>query len=147
MLLLLLLLFSQLSGGLSGSSGLWWSGNPQTRSGKDRSQATLRTGLWGSSQGWTGMSQREVNTGLFIRPHYYCFEHMSLTEFGISTWCLCYCDLLRLERVSRQRADQSTKEELRSIKAQYDSSAAEMKKVRELVKRLWHTYCICVKYS
>lgn len=145
--MLLLLFSSQLSGGLSGSSGLWWSGNPQTRSGKDRSQATLRTGLWGSSQGWTGMSQREVNTGLFIRPHYYCFEHMSLTEFGISTWCLCYCDLLRLERVSRQRADQSTKEELRSIKAKYDSSAAEMKKVRELVKRLWHTYCICVIYS
>lgn len=38
--------------------------------------------------------------------------------------------------MSRQRADQSTKEELRSIEAQYDSSAAEMKKVRELVKRL-----------
>ncbi|XP_030290378.1 centrosomal protein of 63 kDa [Sparus aurata] len=46
----------------------------------------------------------------------------------------------RLERVSRQRADQSTKEELRSIKAQYDSSAAEMKKLREELQRAKQTH-------
>ncbi len=50
--------------------------------------------------------------------------------FVISTFSLkCVYVLLRLERVSRQKADQST-EELRSIKAEYDSSVAEMKKVR-----------------
>ncbi|XP_036970148.1 centrosomal protein of 63 kDa [Acanthopagrus latus] len=46
----------------------------------------------------------------------------------------------RLERVSRQRADQSTKEELRSVKAQYDSSAAEMKKLREELQRAKQTH-------
>ncbi|XP_073331872.1 centrosomal protein of 63 kDa [Pagrus major] len=46
----------------------------------------------------------------------------------------------RLERVSRQRADQSTKEELRSIKAEYDSSAAEMKKLREELQRAKQTH-------
>ncbi|XP_045906535.1 centrosomal protein of 63 kDa isoform X1 [Micropterus dolomieu] len=40
----------------------------------------------------------------------------------------------RLERVSLQRADQSKVEELRSIKAEYNSSVAEIKKVR---KCLW----------
>lgn len=37
--------------------------------------------------------------------------------------------LVRLERVSHQRADQSKMEELRSRKAEYNSSVNEMKKV------------------
>lgn len=40
--------------------------------------------------------------------------------------------LLRLERTSQQGADQSKMEELRGLKAEYDSSVAEMKKVRKL---------------
>lgn len=52
--------------------------------------------------------------------------------FALPFWC--FCDLLRLERVSLQRADQSKVEELKSIKAEYNSSVAEIKKVR---KCLW----------
>ncbi|XP_044055995.1 centrosomal protein of 63 kDa [Siniperca chuatsi] len=46
----------------------------------------------------------------------------------------------RLERVSRQRTDQSKMEELRSIKAEYDSSVAEMKKLREELQRAKQTH-------
>lgn len=129
------MLLSQLSGGLSGSSGLCWCGNPSTRSGEDHNQASLCPSMQSSSQGWTGMSQREVNAGLFIRPHYY-------VDVKVWHWCVlnlwhrralwCSYVLLRLERVSRQRADQSKMEELRSFKAEYDSSVAEIKKVRKL---------------
>ncbi|XP_074523555.1 centrosomal protein of 63 kDa isoform X1 [Halichoeres trimaculatus] len=41
----------------------------------------------------------------------------------------------RLERTSQQRADQSQIEELRSIKAEYDSSVSELKKLREELHR------------
>lgn len=151
--MLLLLLFSQLSGGLSCSSGLWWSGNPQTRSGKDRSQATLRPGLWGSPQGWTGMSQREVNTGLFIHPHYYYFEHMSLTfvpwyalnlgyqhDVYVTVMCSDWRGWAGRELTNQRRRNWGVlKQNMIPLLLKWKRS--------ELVKRLWHTYCICVKYS
>ncbi|XP_044218122.1 centrosomal protein of 63 kDa isoform X2 [Thunnus albacares] len=47
----------------------------------------------------------------------------------------------RLEKVSRQRADHSKAEqELRNVKAEYDSSVAEMKKVREELQRAKQTH-------
>ncbi|XP_035509908.1 centrosomal protein of 63 kDa isoform X2 [Morone saxatilis] len=46
----------------------------------------------------------------------------------------------RLERVSRQRADQSKMEELRSIKAEYNSSVTEVKKLREELQRAKQTH-------
>uniref|UniRef100_A0A8P4GDW8 Centrosomal protein 63 n=1 Tax=Dicentrarchus labrax TaxID=13489 RepID=A0A8P4GDW8_DICLA len=46
----------------------------------------------------------------------------------------------RLERVSRQRADQSKMEELRSIKAEYNSSVVEVKKLREELQRAKQTH-------
>ncbi|XP_034531183.1 centrosomal protein of 63 kDa isoform X2 [Notolabrus celidotus] len=41
----------------------------------------------------------------------------------------------RLERTTQQKADQSKMEELRSMKAEYDSSVAELKKLREDLHR------------
>ncbi|XP_038572620.1 centrosomal protein of 63 kDa [Micropterus salmoides] len=46
----------------------------------------------------------------------------------------------RLERVSLQRADQSKVEELKSIKAEYNSSVAEIKKLREELQRAKQTH-------
>ncbi|XP_070817121.1 centrosomal protein of 63 kDa isoform X2 [Chaetodon trifascialis] len=46
----------------------------------------------------------------------------------------------RLERLSRQRADQSKMEELRGSKAESDSSVAEMKKLREELQRAKQTH-------
>ncbi|KAM9357786.1 centrosomal protein of 63 kDa [Symphorus nematophorus] len=46
----------------------------------------------------------------------------------------------KLDRVSRQTADQSKMEELRSIKAEYDSSTAERKKLREELQRAKQTH-------
>ncbi|XP_070765566.1 centrosomal protein of 63 kDa [Enoplosus armatus] len=50
------------------------------------------------------------------------------------------CVKERLERVSRQRADQSKTEELRSIKAEYDSSVADLKKLREELQMAKQTH-------
>ncbi|KAM3620345.1 uncharacterized protein V6R79_021883 [Siganus canaliculatus] len=46
----------------------------------------------------------------------------------------------RLERVSQHRVEPSKMEELRGIKAQYDSSVAEMKKLREELERTKQTH-------
>ncbi|XP_071343264.1 centrosomal protein of 63 kDa isoform X2 [Trachinotus anak] len=47
----------------------------------------------------------------------------------------------RLDKVNRQRADHSkTEQDLRSIKAEYDSCAAEMKKLREELQRAQQTH-------
>ncbi|XP_050933222.1 centrosomal protein of 63 kDa [Lates calcarifer] len=47
----------------------------------------------------------------------------------------------RLDKVSQQRADHSkTEQDLRSIKAEYDSSIAEMKKLREELQRAKQTH-------
>lgn len=62
----------------------------------------------------------------------YKFDHWCVLNLWHQSALWCFYDLLRLERVSRQRADQSKTEELRGFKAEYDSSVAEMKKVRKL---------------
>ncbi|KAM7012312.1 centrosomal protein of 63 kDa [Tautogolabrus adspersus] len=46
----------------------------------------------------------------------------------------------RLERLSLQRADQSKMEELRSTKVEYDSTVAEMKRLREELQRAKQTH-------
>ncbi|XP_068175409.1 LOW QUALITY PROTEIN: centrosomal protein of 63 kDa [Antennarius striatus] len=46
----------------------------------------------------------------------------------------------RVDRMSRQRADQSKTEELRSLKAEYDASVAERKKLRGELQRAQRTH-------
>lgn len=85
----LMFLCMQLSRGLSGSSGLCWCGNPQTRSGKNGYKSSMCPGMWGSSQGWAGMPQREVNTDLFIQI-VLLFGHI----------CMTFCSYLQLLSVT-----------------------------------------------
>lgn len=73
----------------------------------------------------------------------YKFDHWCVLNLWHQRALWCFYDLLRLERVSRQRADQSKTEELRGFKAEYDSSVAEMKKVRNSDWLYWGTLLFC----
>lgn len=122
---------SQLPGGLSDRSGLLRCGNPSAGSGGDFDQTSLCSSVRGSTQGRAGLCQREVNAGLPIHPCHSVDAEISHRSCDSNIPPDVFHDFLRLERLSQQRADQPTAEELRSLRAQCDSSVAETKKVRK----------------
>lgn len=122
---------SQLPGGLSDRSGLLWCGAPSAGSGGNLDQTSLCSSVRGSTQGRAGLCQREVNAGLPIHPCHSVDSEILHRSCDSNIRPDVFNDFLRLESLSQQRADQPTVEELRSPRAQYDSSVAETKKVRE----------------